>query len=86
MSQANPDGKQTPALLQKFGWHLNAVQVQQNQAMRFVDWFFIDLSQQLRDNFIFPWSILVIGQFLSISNQLNNLSQLHVVIHLLDER
>jgi hypothetical protein len=85
MSQANPDGKQSPTLLQEFSWHLNPIQVQKDQTMRFVEWFFIYLSQQLRNYFVFSWTVLMICQLLSIRNQLNNLSQLHVVIHLLDE-
>lgn len=59
--------------------------MQKDQTMRFVEWFFIYLSQQLRNYFVFSWTVLMICQLLSIRNQLNNLSQLHVVIHLLDE-
>lgn len=53
--------------------------------MRLIDRLLIDLSQQLRNYFVLSWTILIISQLLSVCNQLNNLSQLHVVIHLLDE-
>ena len=52
--------------------------------MRFVEWFLANLSEVLSDDFVLFWSVLELDKLFSLTDQLNDIFQLHILIYFLD--
>ena len=52
--------------------------------MRFVEWFLANLSEVLSDDFVLFRSVLELDKLFSLTDQLNDIFQLHILIYFLD--